>query len=486
MFIKKFICFVVLIWVFTLTLKPIIACSNPLVNGSIDTRLLRIQDESNTKPDLLETLLTVSKHWQPSLNLAPLKNEIEKLTLSVQQKLTGQDKPEDIILILRTLIHEVGGYDYTDQVDEKGVPINPEELFLHGLLNTHKGYCMNLSLLYLILGQKLELPLHGVALPNHFFVRYEQEGVRINIETTERGASYPNSFYQQRFGTRTDNQNSYFMKNLDARQTLGAYFSNVGMVYYQNQKKERALFYMRLSTSINPKSIDAQNNLANIYSELKKPRDAINHYNLALKADPNNTSTLFNLGLVHMESSNSIKAINAFLQVVQIEPGFSQAHQMLANLYLQSKQLTSALLHLKILARTQPENLQNHLNIASNYGRMEQQALALETLKKAKKIFPNTPEIYEGMAEAYFRLEDFQLAIQQYRFLIDQDQTHLRNYIQLGWTYYRIDDLPMASAWTLRGMKKSKEAGRLNALAQMNLALIFLFFQLLSFLSKFL
>ena len=100
---------------------------------------------------------------------------------------------------------------------------------------------------------------------------------------------------------------------------------------------------------------------------------------------------------------------------------------------------------------------------------MGQQALALETLKKVKTKFPNTLKIHEGMAEAYYRLEDFKLAIEQYRFLIDQNQTHLSNYIQLGWTYYRINDLPMASAWTLRGMKKSKEAGKLKALAQMNL-----------------
>ena len=469
MSIKKFTGFSVLIFLFTYILQPITACGNPPIDGPIEARLLKIQKDSNTKPDLLETLLLVSKHWQSALDLAPLKEEVEKLTRSARQNLKGQDKPEDIIQILRTLIHDTGRYDYTDQVDEKGVPVNPEELFLHGLLNTHKGYCMNLSLLYLILGQKLDLPLHGVALPNHFFVRYEQEGVRINIETTERGISYPDSFYQQRFGTGADNRNSYFMKNLDGRQTLGAYFSNIGMVYYQNQNPERAVFYLGLSTSINPRSIDAQNNLANIYSELKKPEKAIEHYNLALKADPHNTSTLFNLGLAFMESGNSSKAIDAFLQVVQIEPGFSPAHKMLANLYLQNRRLTSALLHLKLLARIQPENLQNHLNIASTYGKMGQQALVLETLKKVQKQFPNTPEIHEGMAEAYYRMEDFQLAIEQYRFLIDQDPTRLRNYIQLGWTYYRIDDLPMASAWTLRGMKKSEEAGRLKALAQMNL-----------------
>ena len=467
--LKRFIDIPVLIFLFTYILQPTIASSNSLFAGNIETQLLEIQEDFNENPDLLEILLMVSKHWKPSLDLAPLKEETEKLTLSARQKLQGLDRPEAIIRTIRTVIHDEGGYRYTDQVDERGVPINPEELFLHGLLNTHKGYCMNLSLLYLILGQKLGLPFYGVALPNHFFVRYEREAVKVNIETTERGVSYPDSFYRQRFGTLAGSKNPYFMKNLDTRQTLGAYFSNVGMVYYQNQKPERAIFYLGISTAINPESIDAQNNLANIYSELKKPQEAIKHYNLALKSDPGNSSTLFNLGLVLQESGNFTKAINVFLQVVQINPAFSPAHQMLANLYLQENRLISALLHLKILVRVQPGNLQNHLNIASTYGRMGQQKLAIETLKKVQIQFPGNPEIHEGLAEAYYRMEDFHQSIIQYRFLIDQDQTKLRNYIQLGWTYYRLHDLPMASAWTLRGMKKSKEAGRLKALAQMNL-----------------
>ena len=137
---KKFTDFAILIFLFTYILQPILAWGNPPFKGSIETQLLQIQQGSNTNPDLLETLLMVSKHWQPSLDLTPLKEKVEKLTRSARQNLKEQDKPEDIIQILRTLIHDAGRYDYTDQVDAKGVPINPEELFLHGLLDTHKGY----------------------------------------------------------------------------------------------------------------------------------------------------------------------------------------------------------------------------------------------------------------------------------------------------------------------------------------------------------
>ena len=167
--IKKFTDFAIIVFLFAYILQPTHTFGSPLFKGSIETQLLQIQQGSNTNPDLLETLLMVSKHWQLSLDLTALREEVEKLAHSARQNLKGQDKPEDIIRILRTLIHDAGRYDYTNQVDEKGVPVNPEELFLHGLLKTHKGYCMNLSLLYLILGQKLGLPLHGVALPNHFF-----------------------------------------------------------------------------------------------------------------------------------------------------------------------------------------------------------------------------------------------------------------------------------------------------------------------------
>ena len=130
---KRFIYIPVLFLLFSYILHPIIASSNPLFVGNIETRLLKIQEDDNTQPDLLETLLMVSKHWKPSLDLAPLKEETEKLTLSARQKLQGLDRPEAIIRTIRTVIHDEGGYRYTDQVDERGVPINPEELFLHGL-----------------------------------------------------------------------------------------------------------------------------------------------------------------------------------------------------------------------------------------------------------------------------------------------------------------------------------------------------------------
>ena len=435
----------------------------------IEKELGNIPELQNAQIDLLETLLLISKHWNPSLEIQPLRDEISNLALDVKNSLQGSSDADAIIRALRMAIHNKAGYRYTEQVDASGIPINNEELFLHGMLKTKRGYCMNLSLLYLILGQKLDLPLFGIPLPNHFFVRYERGKDRINIETTEMGAIFSDSFYRKRYLASSGKESSYFLKNLDTKQTLGAYFSNIGMVYYQNQKIERAVFYLQLSTKINPASIDAQNNLANIYSELKKYQEAIQHYEFALKASPGNISTLFNLGLVHQQSGNLNAAIENFLQVVQIDSNFAPAHQRLANLFLKSNRTTSSLLHLKTLEKLQPESIQNKINIANAFGRLGQHALSIQTLKEIQKQSPGNKKVLAGLAEAFYHMGDFPHAIEQHRYLIDQSPNNLKNYIQLGWTYYRIEDLAMASAWTLRGLNKSQSSENLKTLAMMNL-----------------
>ena len=207
---------------------------------------------------------------------------------------------------LRKTIHQKIGLRYTDHVDEQGLPINSKELFLHGLLETRNGYCMTLSLIYLIVGERLGLPLFGVALPNHFFVRYDSRGYKVNIETTQGGSLLPDKFYRERFGVvRGD---PFFMKSLGKKQTLGAYFSNVGTVYYKKGRRKQAAFYLEQSVAINPNSLEARNNLGNIYSELKRYDLAIKQYELALTFDPLNVATLFNLGIAQNDLGNNNKA----------------------------------------------------------------------------------------------------------------------------------------------------------------------------------
>ena len=332
-----------------------VANAQEKIDETIESRLESVLTLAEQDIDLAETVLLISRHRDPALDLTPLRAELDRLTDSVRTKLKHASTPKQIVDAFRETIHDEQGYRYTDQVDDQGIPIDPAELFLHGMLISKRGYCMNLSLLYLIIADRLDIPLYGVPLPNHFFVRYKSDGTSINIEATDSGYTIPDSYYQKRFSLPEQKNPAFFMSNVGKKSTLGSYFSNVGMVYYKARQAKTAIFYLDLSTRINSGSIEAHNNLANIYSETGQMKKAIQHYQLALKADPGNLSTLYNLGLAYRQSGQADKALEAFLQVVQIDAFYGPGHQALVKLFLAKRQYFGALLHLKKLVKSIPE-----------------------------------------------------------------------------------------------------------------------------------
>ena len=462
-----------LLIVIMFVMAPISAKTVTTNDTKIQEKIREIYSLDEREIDLAKVLLWVSMNWRPALKKEDYYKTIDTLVARVREDFKNSLKPARRVEILRNAIHKGFRFRYTEQVDEQGLPLNSEELFLHGLLETRNGYCMTLSLIYLIVGEKLNLPLYGVALPNHFFVRYDSPEYKVNIETTQGGTLIEDVFYRKRFGV--SKNDPFFMKNLDKKQTLGAYFSNIGAIYYKKNDLEKAAFYLEQSTAINPNSLEARNNLGNIYSELKRYKLAIKHYQAALKSDPLNVATLFNLGIAYNDSGNTSKAVEMFLQAVQIDPLFVPAHKDLAQLFLREKKFIEALLHLKQLAKLEPNNIGNHLNIVDVYLHTGAPNLALSKLELIEREVPDDDRVSERIAEAYYRLKKFDQAIERYRFAIEKQPGDLRAYIQLGWIYYRKGESDWALAWTRQGIARSESDNKLITLAWMNMG----FFSLL-------
>jgi regulator of sirC expression with transglutaminase-like and TPR domain len=54
-------------------------------------------------------------------------------------------------------------------------PNTPQNYYLNTLLETKKGSPLTLGMLYIILAQKLKIPIYGVNLPQHFILAYLTE-----------------------------------------------------------------------------------------------------------------------------------------------------------------------------------------------------------------------------------------------------------------------------------------------------------------------
>ena len=89
-----------------------------------------------------------------------------------------REDQRDQILAERKLPPEMRtGFLYTD----------PTDLFINGVMDTRRGTCGNMALLYVVLGRRVGLPVYLSCAWAHRFCRFDNGHKTINIETTTTG-----------------------------------------------------------------------------------------------------------------------------------------------------------------------------------------------------------------------------------------------------------------------------------------------------------
>jgi len=120
--------------------------------------------------DLFKGFCLVSKYQYPDLNDAELKDKIENIEkdiwLELNDNLTALEKIKVINHILFDIHRFAGNKTNIDA---------PQNLFINNLLETKKGNHLSIGILYIILTQKLGIPVFGVNLPQHFILAYVSE-----------------------------------------------------------------------------------------------------------------------------------------------------------------------------------------------------------------------------------------------------------------------------------------------------------------------
>lgn len=106
--------------------------------------------------------------------------------------------------------------------------------FLPSVLDSRRGVCLGVSILYLCLAQRLGLNLEAITPPGHIYVRYvAPNGEIVNIETTARGIDVPSEMY---LGMETRK-----LQNRDIRQVIGLAFMNQAAVSWHRNDPQTAV-----------------------------------------------------------------------------------------------------------------------------------------------------------------------------------------------------------------------------------------------------
>jgi tetratricopeptide (TPR) repeat protein len=293
-------------------------------------QVLRLDED---QVDLATAALIISENWSDNWNETlyggRYRSRLDEMALDIRDRLEEDNKALDfraIPVINEYLFDELGFRSISEAND-------PNSLFLHTVMDRKEGYCLSLSILYLSIGERLGLPLYGVVVPGHFFVRYDDGRVRINIETTSKGGSAPDAHYEKKFNVPTLDGRSIYLRNLTKIQTLGCFFNNLGNSYSDVGNMESALQAFELAVEINPTLSESHANLGNVYLKKGQVAQAIREYQAALNINPNDPKTHNNLGNAYMQQGSLGYAIAEYRQSTSLDPNFVDGYKNLALVY---------------------------------------------------------------------------------------------------------------------------------------------------------
>lgn len=108
-----------------------------------------------------------------------------------------------------------------------------EYTFLPNVLDSRRGVCLGVSLLYLSIAQRLGVPLEIITPPGHIYVRCLTEDGPLNIETTARGIHLEDEVYL--------NINTRKLQKRTLKETIGLAFINQASVFWMEKKYNEAL-----------------------------------------------------------------------------------------------------------------------------------------------------------------------------------------------------------------------------------------------------
>ncbi|MFT5824027.1 MAG: regulator of sirC expression with transglutaminase-like and TPR domain [Crocinitomix sp.] len=192
--------------------------------------------------DLLKGSLIISKFQFPDVDYEEVDAELEKIKQMVWLEINEDHTAFEIVKIFNHVLFDLCGF----QSSENNF-YTPQNSFINTVLESKKGNQLSLSILYSVIAQKLQIPIYGIDLPNHFVLGFMDEFSTLKmlgLDQDERNILfYINPFSKGRIFDQNEIQNYLRSLNLPLKDNYFEPCSNseilkrmIGNLSYAYQK----------------------------------------------------------------------------------------------------------------------------------------------------------------------------------------------------------------------------------------------------------
>jgi regulator of sirC expression with transglutaminase-like and TPR domain len=165
---------------------------NPTIQRRIEDLIHTLQFElvqermlhwkEHEQDNLLRGLWVVATYQYPDLEYDDLRASFEQLYIDAWREFRDEMPPYDQIRILNSVLFD--GFKFRANTKNFHSPANS---MINAVLESRKGNPIALCAVYMLIAQRLELPVYGVNLPNLFILTYKDDRTQFYINVFNKG-----------------------------------------------------------------------------------------------------------------------------------------------------------------------------------------------------------------------------------------------------------------------------------------------------------
>lgn len=198
--------------------------------------------------------LLIAQSEYPELPLGTYLELLDELAAGAAARLPAEPEPREVAqAVSRHLFHEM---EFRGNSDDY---YDPRNSYLNDVLLRRRGIPISLSVLYLEVARRLGLRAAGVSFPQHFLVKFDDQGQEWFVDPFHQGEEFAGPDLRQAIlgrGNIPEESLDYYLSAATRRQMLTRMLVNLKAVYSSRQDWVRALRVQEYLLAISPWSFE--------------------------------------------------------------------------------------------------------------------------------------------------------------------------------------------------------------------------------------
>lgn len=183
--------------------------------------------------DLEEGVWLLALTQYPDINVEAYRALLDHFAVEIRERIDFSETDKEILTTINNYIFDELGFS-----GDQESYYDPQNSYLNRVVDRRRGNPINLSLLYLLLARRLELPVAGIGLPGHFVCRFQSTSEETYIDPFHHGKFLTKADCIQYLVSGSHGLQDEFLAPVSTRRMLMRICSNLHQIYSQMELTE--------------------------------------------------------------------------------------------------------------------------------------------------------------------------------------------------------------------------------------------------------